>query len=143
MCSDLQPAVYRCIIPLDEPFDGLSATYHSLLNRKKVKKRPFPMWPEINDPYQPLCFPSLKRAIYFHYQNPKVTLKGVGEKIVEYWNTVVDREIKEQFHALVKSYGVSLEAEVNLGFVPRLIFASDFGEDFMRQLGDSGERLIE
>jgi hypothetical protein len=56
-----QTAVYKCVIPVKKPITPSGAIYHSLFRepREGDSVLPFPAWPEIDDPYQPCCLPTL------------------------------------------------------------------------------------
>ena len=100
-----QSAVYKCIIPVKKPVPPSGAIYHSLFSepREGAQTYPFPAWPEIDDPHQPCCLPTLMRAVYFEHHGTGGDFKADVCRSVDYWNKVIDSEIRQQIHALVQA----------------------------------------
>jgi hypothetical protein len=139
------PAVYKCIIPVKKPLSTRSTVYHTLFG-PPAEGRPFPAWPEVDDAYQPCCLPTLPdRGVYFHHHPISEELLDVAKRVVEYWNEVVEREIREQIVVLAKSNEISLWHRIELGGLPQVIFGTDHEKAFNlnMKLGNSAEYVVE
>lgn len=66
MLPRLPPAVYNCILPVEQPFTTPSRIYHSPSGQsgEDRQKLYYPAWPEIDIPERQCCLPRLIRAMY-------------------------------------------------------------------------------
>jgi hypothetical protein len=76
-------AVYKCVIPVKKVIAPSGAIYHSLFREptKGTQALPFPAWPEIDDPDQPCCLPTLLRAVYFS-QRHGGDIMDIGRRVL-------------------------------------------------------------
>ncbi|HEX3036954.1 MAG TPA: hypothetical protein VHT73_17845 [Thermodesulfobacteriota bacterium] len=126
-------AVYKCIIPVKKPLPTSGTVYHSILKTPSNGVY-FPAWPEIDDPYQPCCLPTLLRAVYFYHLPYEGQFEEVGRRAKEYLNKVVDREIRD---ALAEPNELALyQREEELGAIPGVIVN-------FKKLSNSVERVVE
>jgi hypothetical protein len=108
MPPQLPPAVYKCILPVNQSHPTSSAIYHSFFggSKKISEELPFPAWPYIDDAKQPCCLPTLMRAVYFFNRpteaNPKKTARRAVKYLTQQEN--IDPAVREYALAFVKSH---------------------------------------
>src|SRR5437764_581771 len=136
-------AVYKCIIPVKKRLITPSAIYHSIFRNpwRGGRKIPFPAWPEIDDPDQPCCLPTLLRAVYFSRRSGGDII-DIASRVIDYWDSI-DHEIQEQLVAFIKLHSLVLQPMKEFGGLPRLSFGTNYGQAFPMKLGDSVERMVE
>jgi hypothetical protein len=139
-----QSAVYKCIIPVKKPVPPSGAIYHSLFSepREGAQTYPFPAWPEIDDPHQPCCLPTLMRAVYFEHHGTGGDFKADVCRSVDYWNKVIDSEIRQQIHALASAQELTFESHLGVGGLP-IPIPTDHTPNFNMKFGNSVERVVE
>jgi hypothetical protein len=160
MSHRFPPAVYKCIIPVEKPLAGSSAICHSPLDDQSMKTAqslPFPAWPAIEDSKQPLCLPTLMRAVYFEHRNAKEEPEECATRAEKYLShpEIIEREISEQIIAFEKSQTTYFpmlpfrlmhlhgSANNHNDYVKKLTTLSDIDIDLFRRLGDSVVRVSE
>lgn len=138
-----QSAVYKCIIPVKKLITPSEAIYHSLFRapREKAREHPFPAWPEIDDPHQPCCLPTLLRAVYFSRRSCGDVI-DIANRVFEYWKSI-EHEIQEQLLAYRKLHPLVFWHTKAFGGLPLLSFGSADALAFPMKLGASVERVVE
>jgi hypothetical protein len=130
MPDRLPSTAYKCIIPVEKPTLP-STVYHSSVHQlgeaaqkeaNSLKPPPFPAWPEIEEPWQPLCFPTLARAIYFIDHSPVVEIReaaALAEKYLEQHPETINSKVIQQATAMSNFYLQAMQQLKETGRFPK------------------------
>jgi hypothetical protein len=107
MLTKLPSTAYCCIVPRKKQPTSYSTPYHALGHKPNNTDQSetenttpfFGAWPEIENPYQPLCFPTFLRAIYqtpdYNFLDNEKALLSAIEYLTQHLPTL-DTEIIER-----------------------------------------------